>query len=102
MPVSNDDVQDTHQPYVNVVSWVRCKSFCLVSKCFGNQWLNTERHPRPLPTTATISNGLMMCSIGRLMSEKLDVLRMTFYTAPVTIFVLLPFYFRMEAAAYQE
>ncbi|MEW5301979.1 MAG: hypothetical protein WDW38_008612 [Sanguina aurantia] len=51
---------------------------------------------------ATISNGLMMCSIGRLMSEKLDVLRMTFYTAPVTIFVLLPFYFRMEAAAYQE
>ena len=53
----------------------------------------------------TISNGLMMSSIGRLMSEKVDVLRLTFYTAPLTCFMLLPFYLHNEAhdfAVYQS
>mmetsp|Transcript_16545 Transcript_16545/g.35792 ORF Transcript_16545/g.35792 Transcript_16545/m.35792 type:complete len:368 (+) Transcript_16545:182-1285(+) len=45
----------------------------------------------------TVSNGLMMSSIGRLMSEKLDVLRLAFYTAPITCIVLIPFYWKMEA-----
>ena len=39
----------------------------------------------------------MMSSIGKLLSEKLDVLRLTFYTAPVTCIVLLPFYLNLEA-----
>ena len=50
----------------------------------------------------TVSNGLMMSSIGKLLSEKLDVLRLTFYTAPLTCFVLLPFYYSLEDARYKE
>jgi hypothetical protein len=42
-----------------------------------------------------------MSSIGKLMSEKLDVLRLTFYTAPLTCIVLLPFYFNLEAADFR-
>ena len=41
-----------------------------------------------------------MSSIGKLLSEKLDVLRLTFYTAPVTCIVLLPFYLNLEAAKF--
>lgn len=44
----------------------------------------------------------MMSSIGKLMSEKLDVLRLTFYTAPLTCIVLLPFYFSMEDKGFRE
>ncbi|GAX79732.1 hypothetical protein CEUSTIGMA_g7173.t1 [Chlamydomonas eustigma] len=50
----------------------------------------------------TISNGLMMSSIGRLMSEKLDVLRLTFYTAPLTTIVLIPFYYSLEHEKYEQ
>lgn len=45
----------------------------------------------------TLSNGLMMASIGRLLSEKLDVWRLAFYCAPLTVIMLLPFYWAMEA-----
>lgn len=34
----------------------------------------------------------MMSTSGRLMSEKIDVLRLTFYTAPISCFILIPFY----------
>lgn len=50
----------------------------------------------------TVSNGLMMSSIGRLMSEKLDALRLTFYTAPISCVMMLPFYFIMENSRYQQ
>lgn len=36
------------------------------------------------------------------MTEKLDVLRLTFYSAPVTTFVLLPFYLKLEAPRYAQ
>jgi hypothetical protein len=44
----------------------------------------------------------MMSSIGKLMSEKLDVLRLTFYTAPLTTIVLLPFYYSLEHEKYEQ
>ena len=40
----------------------------------------------------TICNAVMMTMSGRVLSEKLDVLRLTFYTAPVSCLCLLPFY----------
>lgn len=46
----------------------------------------------------TLSNGFMMSSIGRLLSDKLDVWRLTWYLAPITIVMLLPFYWWLEAA----
>lgn len=48
----------------------------------------------------TMCNGLAMSSIGKLLTEKLDVLRLTFYTAPLTLFVLVPFYKQLEAPAF--
>ncbi len=39
----------------------------------------------------------MMSMSGRMMSEKVDVLRLTFYTAPVVVIALLPFYMGMES-----
>ncbi|PNW85405.1 hypothetical protein CHLRE_03g184850v5 [Chlamydomonas reinhardtii] len=50
----------------------------------------------------TACNGLMMSSIGRLLSEKLDVLRLTFYTAPLTLCVLVPFFNKLEAPGYYQ
>lgn len=50
----------------------------------------------------TICNGLMMAASGRLMSEKMDVLRLTFYTAPVCCFVLVPFYWQLEYNEFQK
>eukprot|EP00955_Chlamydomonas_euryale_P111918 366097-Chlamydomonas_euryale.AAC.31 len=50
----------------------------------------------------TISNGLMMSSIGWLLSEKLDVIRLTFYTAPLTCIILVPFFSSMEAADFKH
>jgi hypothetical protein len=40
----------------------------------------------------------MMSTSGRLMSEKIDVLRLTFYTAPVSCFILIPFYVQVSVA----
>ncbi|EFJ52147.1 hypothetical protein VOLCADRAFT_116181 [Volvox carteri f. nagariensis] len=50
----------------------------------------------------TMCNGLAMSSIGRLLTEKLDVLRLTFYTAPLSAFVLLPFFNKLEAEAFYK
>jgi drug/metabolite transporter (DMT)-like permease len=47
----------------------------------------------------TISNGLMMSLSGRVMSEKVDALRLTFYTAPAACLLLAPFHLRLEAKA---
>lgn len=40
----------------------------------------------------TVCNAVMMTMSGRVLSERLDVLRLTFYTAPVSCLCLLPFY----------
>jgi len=39
----------------------------------------------------TVCNGAMMTFSGKLLSEKLDVVRLTFYTAPVSLLCLSPF-----------
>ena len=44
----------------------------------------------------------MMSSIGKLMSDKVDALRLTFYTAPLTCIVLLPFYLSLEDKKYRD
>lgn len=44
----------------------------------------------------TICNGLMMSFSGKVMSEKVDVLRLTWYTAPVSCIVMLPFFVMRE------
>lgn len=49
-----------------------------------------------LCSAATVCNGAMSCFTGRLMSEKLNVLQFTFYTAPVSCIALLPFYLFVE------
>jgi hypothetical protein len=41
----------------------------------------------------------MMSLSGRLLSEKLDVLRLSFYMSPLIVVSLAPFYARMEADA---
>ena len=47
--------------------------------------------------TATVSNALMMTFSGKIMGgEKLDALRLTFYTAPVTLCALLPVALMLE------
>ena len=38
----------------------------------------------------------MMSMSGRVLSEKLDVLRLTFYTSPISCLCLLPFYYLRE------
>jgi hypothetical protein len=45
----------------------------------------------------TISNAAMMSTSGRLLTERIDVLRLTFYTAPVSLAALLPLYAWQEA-----
>ena len=43
-----------------------------------------------------VSNALMMTMSGKILSERLDVLRLTFYTAPVSCLCLVPFYINKE------
>lgn len=43
-----------------------------------------------------LSNAAMMSTSGRVLSEKLDVVRLTFYTAPVSCLALLPFFLCRE------
>lgn len=45
-----------------------------------------------------VSNALMMTTSGRVLSERLDVLRLTFYTAPVSCACLVPFYLTKEVS----
>lgn len=44
---------------------------------------------------------MMSCS-GKLLSEKLDALRLTFYTGPISALTLLPFYARLESGRFAE
>ena len=44
----------------------------------------------------TVCNAAMMSTSGRVLSEKLDALRLTFYTAPVSCTLLLPIFLRFE------
>ena len=44
----------------------------------------------------TVSNAAMMSMSGKVLSEKLDVLRLTFYTSPISCLCLLPFYYLRE------
>lgn len=46
----------------------------------------------------TMSNAAMMSMTGRLLSEKIDVLRLTFYTAPVSCLLLLPVFLTREVS----
>jgi drug/metabolite transporter (DMT)-like permease len=39
-----------------------------------------------------VCNGAMMTFSGKVLSEKLDVVRMTFYTAPISLACLFPFF----------
>ena len=50
---------------------------------------------RALPVSQ-VSNAAMMSMTGRILSEKIDVLRLTFYTAPVSCALLLPVFFIRE------
>ena len=47
-------------------------------------------------TAGTVSNAAMMSMSGKVLSEKLDVLRLTFYTSPISCMFLLPFYYLRE------
>ncbi|PRW60834.1 Drug Metabolite transporter superfamily [Chlorella sorokiniana] len=44
----------------------------------------------------TVCNGAMMTFSGKVLSEKLDVVRLTFYTAPVSLACLAPFFWAYE------
>lgn len=46
----------------------------------------------------TVCNAAMMSTAGKVMSEKVDVLRLTFYTAPVSCAVLLPLFLIREVS----
>ncbi|KAK9866952.1 hypothetical protein WJX84_004634 [Apatococcus fuscideae] len=52
--------------------------------------------------TSTLSGAAMLSFSGKILSEKLDVLRLTFYTAPVSVGVLVPFFLWQEAARLRE
>ena len=47
----------------------------------------------------TFSNAAMMTMSGKVLSEKLDVLRLTFYTSPISCLCLLPFYYFKEVCS---
>lgn len=51
---------------------------------------------------ATLSNAAMMTWSSKVMSEKIDVLRLTFYTAPVSCAILLPFCVYTEVPALMQ
>ncbi|KAK9830332.1 hypothetical protein WJX72_011058 [[Myrmecia] bisecta] len=52
--------------------------------------------------SSVVCGAAMLSFSGAVLSEKLDVLRMTFYTAPVSCTVLLPFFFLQEAGSVGE
>mmetsp|Transcript_27647 Transcript_27647/g.65652 ORF Transcript_27647/g.65652 Transcript_27647/m.65652 type:complete len:373 (-) Transcript_27647:81-1199(-) len=49
-----------------------------------------------------MSNALMMTFSGKILSEKMDVFRLTFYTSPVSMVILLPFLWRTELQGFQD
>lgn len=44
----------------------------------------------------TISNAAMMTTSGKVLSERVDALRLTFYTAPISLLALLPAFYLRE------
>jgi len=50
----------------------------------------------------TVSNAAMVSTSGKLLSEKLDVIRLTFYTAPVSCTFLLPLFLMKEWSAFTQ
>lgn len=50
----------------------------------------------------TVCNGAMMTFSGKVLSEKLDVVRLTFYTAPVSLTCLAPFFLIYERTHFLE
>ena len=46
----------------------------------------------------TVCKAAMNCTSGRLLSEKMDVLRLASYTAPVSCAVLLPLFVAVEVS----
>lgn len=46
----------------------------------------------------TTCNAAMICTSGKLLSEKMDVLRLAFYTAPVSCAVLFPLFILREVS----
>lgn len=51
-----------------------------------------------LCVVGTVCNAAMMSTSGRILSEKLDVLRLAFYTAPVSCLALFPFCYFHEVS----
>jgi len=49
----------------------------------------------------TVCNAAMMTFSGKLLSEKLDVVRLTFYTAPISLMCLAPFMAILEMDAFR-
>lgn len=47
----------------------------------------------------TLSNAAMMSTSGKVLSEKVDVLRLTFYTAPISLLALLPALYLREVGS---
>ena len=45
-----------------------------------------------------LSNAAMMSTSGRVLSEKLEAVRLTFYTAPISALTLLPFFLWREVS----
>jgi drug/metabolite transporter (DMT)-like permease len=50
---------------------------------------------------ATLCHALTMASAGKMLTEKMDVVRLSFYTAPLSCFVVSPFYMQMESDRFQ-
>lgn len=50
----------------------------------------------------TVCNGAMMTFSGKVLSEKLDVVRLTFYTAPVSLVCLAPFFWAYERESFYD
>lgn len=48
----------------------------------------------------TLCNAVLICTSGKLLSEKLDVLLLTFYTAPVSCATLLPIFVLREVSGF--
>lgn len=50
----------------------------------------------------TLCNGAMMTFSGKVLNEKIDVVRLTFYTAPVSLACLMPFFLFFERTKFVE
>ena len=50
----------------------------------------------PVRSAGVLCAAAMMSTAGKVLSEKIDVLQLAFYTAPVSSCVLLPFFWILE------